>query len=162
MNKKVYFASPLFTEMERDWNEKVVQEIEHTFDCEVYLPQRNMAINDKNAYANSLDIAHGDMNELLQSDIMIAVLDGQVIDAGVAAEVGVAHQRNIPVVAILTDSRTKGTSNQRKIYALSTLGENQFFYANLFVIGLIKDNGVLVDNTKDLLSELGDLLSKKQ
>lgn len=152
--RKIYFASPLFTEMEREWNEKIVSEFESKSDTKVYLPQRNMSINDKSAYANSQDIMRGDMDELLSSDAIVAVLDGQVIDAGVAAEIGVAHQRGMKIIGFYSDSRTQGYDNAKKIEALGELGENQFAYINLFVVGLIKDRGVLVSTSDELIKEM--------
>ena len=156
---KIYFASPLFTEMEKMWNEVTVSKIEdyfgiHDKKLDIYLPQRNMEINDKNSYADSIMIADGDNAQLLESGLMIAVLDGQTIDPGVASEIGVAYANKIPIIGVYTDSRTQGFSNIEKINALSTIGENQFHYANLYTIGLIKKNGVLVGSTNELIRQI--------
>lgn len=156
---KIYFASPLFTEMEKMWNEAAVTKIEEYFaihdkELDIYLPQRNMEINDKNSYADSIMIADGDNEQLLESGLMIAVLDGQTIDPGVASEIGLAYANKIPIIGVYTDSRTQGHGNTKKIDALSTLGENQFHYANLYTIGLIKKNGILVKSTNDLIRQI--------
>ncbi|MCK1161877.1 hypothetical protein MXZ82_06040 [Streptococcus uberis] len=51
---KIYFASPLFTEMEVTFNQVLVEKIRQTYpDVEVFLPQEQGDINDKNAYADS-------------------------------------------------------------------------------------------------------------
>lgn len=161
---KVYFGAPLFSEAELMYNEYVVDAIYEHFglnvedpddDIEIFLPQDAMGINDKSQFADSITIAQYDTKELLSSDIMIAVLDGAYMDAGVSAEVGIAFQAGIPVIGLFTDSRQQGTDNEQKVEALiNHRGENQFIYANLFVIGLIKQNGKLVDNVEDLASEV--------
>lgn len=72
-----------------------------------------MEINDKNAYADSMQIAKYDTNALLSSDFMIAIMDGAIIDVGVATEIGVAYQAGIPILGLYTDSRQLGATNQK-------------------------------------------------
>ena len=77
MTKKIYFAAPLFTEMETRYNQYVVDLIRDKYgdQVDIYLPQENEAINDKTQFADSLAIAQGDNAELEEADILIAVLD---------------------------------------------------------------------------------------
>lgn len=153
--KKIYFASPLFASMEVRYNAGVVADIRSRYqDLEVYLPQEQGEINDKNAYANSVMIAKADTDALLASDILIAVIDGLSIDAGVASEIGVAYQAGIPIIGLYTDSRQQGFDNQKKIKALSELGESQFSYVNLYTVGLIKLNGILVDSEEAMIEAI--------
>ncbi len=153
--KKIYFASPLFASMEVRYNASVVADIRSRYqDLEVYLPQEQGEINDKNAYANSVMIAKADTDALLASDILIAVIDGLSIDAGVASEIGVAYQAGIPIIGLYTDSRQQGFDNQKKINALSELGESQFSYVNLYTVGLIKLNGILVDSEEAMIEAI--------
>lgn len=153
--KKIYFASPLFASMEVRYNANVVADIRSRYqDLEVYLPQEQGEINDKNAYANSVMIAKADTDALLASDILIAVIDGLSIDAGVASEIGVAYQAGIPIIGLYTDSRQQGFDNQKKINALSELGESQFSYVNLYTVGLIKLNGILVDSEEAMIEAI--------
>ena len=152
MKKKIYFASPLFSSMELRYNASVVEEIRKEYpDLEVYLPQEQGDINDKSSYANSVMIAQVDTEGLLSSDLLIAVLDGISIDAGVASEVGVAYQAGIPIIGLYTDSRQSGYDNEEKLAALKELGESQFSYVNLYTVGLCKMAGELVDSEEDLL-----------
>lgn len=152
---KIYFASPLFTQMELMFNEVVVKEIRRRYpEIEVYLPQEQGDINDKTAYADSMKIAKFDTDNLLESDLMIAVLDGQTIDAGVASEVGVAYQAGIPILGYYSDSRQQGFDNKEKLDALSQIGESQFSYVNLYTVGLIKLNGTLVNSTDKLIEAI--------
>lgn len=151
----IYFASPLFSTMEKNYNEWLVKQIRESYkEVSVYLPQEQMEINDKNSYADSKMIATYDTNALLNSDLMIAVLDGQSIDVGVATEIGVAYQAGIPIIGLFTDSRQQGADNQQKITALQDVAESQFPYVNLYTIGLIKLNGVVVNSEEVLLKTI--------
>lgn len=154
---KIYFASPLFSNMERIYNADVVSRIRNQYpDVEVYLPQEQGDINDKSSYADSVMIAKLDTQELLSSDLLIAVLDGITVDAGVASEIGVAYQAGIPVLGLYTDSRQEGFDNKEKIEALSELAESQFSYVNLYTVGLIKLNGYLTNTEEDLINRIVD------
>lgn len=158
---KLYFASPLFTEMELAFNAKLAAEIRQAIpDLEIFLPQEQMSINDKNAYADSKMIAQLDTDAVLSSDVLLAVLDGQIIDPGVASEIGIAYQAGIPVVGLYTDSRQQGATNQQKLDALQEVGESQFSYVNLYTVGLIKLNGLVVSKSQDVPTAIKQLLQK--
>lgn len=153
MNKQVYFASPLFSQMERQYNAFLVGKIREAFpSLTLYVPQEQMAINDKSQYADSKAIAQYDTNALLASRLMIAVLDGAAIDVGVASEIGVAYQAKIPVIGLFTDCRQQGATQPGKIAALQEIAESQFPYVNLYTIGLVKLNGTVV-NTEEAVIE---------
>lgn len=158
---KIYFANGLFSEQEFRYNAWLVEQIrQQNPGVEVYLPQENAAINDKSAYADSIAIAQGDTNELVASDLMIAVLDGVGLDAGVAAEIGMAYAKEIPILGLYTDSRQQGADNTQKLAALKEVAESQFAYLNLFVVGLIKQNGAIYNSSEKLLAELNKKLAK--
>ncbi|MGT2845830.1 nucleoside 2-deoxyribosyltransferase [Streptococcus massiliensis] len=151
----IYFASPLFSEMELAFNRQLVDNIRHRFPkVEVFLPQEQGEINDKNAYADSKMIAKLDTEAVLKSDLLIAILDGQIIDPGVASEIGVAYQAGIPILALYSDSRQLGAENPQKIEALKTVAESQFSYVNLYTVGLVKLNGQVVNSSEQLLDVL--------
>lgn len=151
----IYFAAPLFAQSDLLYNQKLVEKIrQQQPDATIYLPRENAAINDKSAYADSKMIALADTEKVLESDLMIALLDGITIDAGVASEIGVAYAKNIPILGLYTDTRQQGSDNQQKIQALQTVAENQFHYTNLYTIGLIKLNGQVVNSEAALLQAL--------
>lgn len=155
MTKKAYFASPLFSEMELMYNDYLVKEIKQKFPTlDLYVPQEQMEINDKNAYADSIMIAKMDTDQLLSSDFMIAVLDGASIDVGVATEIGVAYQAGIPIIGLYTDSRQQGATNQKKLEALQEIAESQFSYVNLYTVGIVKTNGTIVNTATELLKAI--------
>ena len=152
--KKGYLANGLFGLGDRLVNELVAKEVRASLPgVDLYVPQENMAINDKSAYADSLTIASADLQALKESDFLVAIIDGVEIDSGVAAEIGAFSMLNRPIFALYTDSRQQGRDNMKKIDALVADGtENQFMYRNLFVVGLIKQNGVIIDSI-ELLGE---------
>ncbi|MCS4536567.1 MULTISPECIES: nucleoside 2-deoxyribosyltransferase [unclassified Mycoplasma] len=155
--KKIYFANALFSQAELAFNEQVVKRIRELGKYEVYLPQENFSINDKTKVADSEKIYLADKKELEDSQIIVAVLDGLVIDPGVAAEIGMAAQRGMKIYGLITDSRRTGylqRNDARLDLICNSKAESQFMYFNLFVIGAVKANGHLFDNVDDLIKEL--------
>lgn len=158
---KIYFAGPMFAKADLLYNEFLVKQIRALDDSlEVYLPQENGAINDKTAYADSTMIALADTERVLESDLLVAVLDGITIDAGVASEIGVAYAKNIPMIGLYTDTRQQGADNQKKLAALSETAENQFHYLNLYTIGLLKLNGTVATNEQNFLKLIKEQFTK--
>ncbi len=153
---KAYLANGLFSIGDRLVNELLAKEIRKVLpEIELYVPQENDAINDKQAFADSLAIAQADMEMLEKSDVLIAVIDGIEIDSGVAAEIGVFSTYNRPIIALFSDVRQLGRDNQHKINALiEDSTENQFIYRNLFVMGLIKRNGVIVSTVEEAVASV--------
>lgn len=153
---KIYFGAPLFSVGEQLFNEQVVKELREEFgdEVEIYLPQENEAINDKSGYADSKMIALADTEYLDESDILIAVLDGTVVDPGLASEIGYAYATGKSIIGLYTDVRQGTFGNQLKIDALNELAESQFSYINLYTVGLVKLNGIVVPTLKELKKEL--------
>lgn len=156
---KIYFGASLFTQGDRDFNAKVVQQIRDRGLGDVYSPAENMSINDKSGYADSIAIYQGDNEYLGNADVMIAVLDGDVLDAGLASEIGwFAHMTETGdkpkrIIGLFTDIR-QGYVTDAKVKALSEIGESPFLYVNTYVTGAIKSNGTIVNNVDDLLDYL--------
>lgn len=153
---KGYLANGLFSIGDRLVNEMIAKEVRKKIpNIELYVPQENDDINDKQSYADSLLIAQADSQKLLESDFLIAVIDGVEIDSGVAAEIGFFSSLKKPIYGLYTDVRQLGRDNNLKIEALIKDGtENQFMYRNLFVVGLIKQNGLIFSDIKSLISQL--------
>lgn len=154
---KAYLANGLFSLADRMFNDYLAEYVrKHISGIELYVPQENAEINDKNAYADSMMIANGDDQYLKEADFMIAVIDGVEIDSGVACEIGVITTLGKPVFALYTDVRQMGRDNQDKIDALTEdATENQFMYRNLYVIGKIKNSGgKIVSSLEDLVTAI--------
>jgi nucleoside 2-deoxyribosyltransferase len=154
--KTGYLANGLFSLGDRLVNERIAQQVRQALpDVDLYVPQENGAINDKSAYADSEQIAMADMDALKKSDFLIAVLDGVEIDSGVAAEIGAFSMLERPIFALFTDTRQQGRDNLKKIEALQQHAtENQFIYRNLFVVGLIKQRGIIASTIEQLIEAL--------
>ncbi|MGX7030705.1 nucleoside 2-deoxyribosyltransferase [Vagococcus zengguangii] len=155
MTQSIYYAAPLFSNMEKQYNDYLVKKLRDNYpDIEFYVPQEQGDINDKTQYADSKQIAKYDTDALLRSDLMVAVLDGATIDVGVASEIGVAYQAGIPVVGLFSDSRQQGADHPDKLAALQDVAESQFPYANLYTIGLIKLNGHVVATEQEFIEAI--------
>ena len=148
---KAYVANGLFSLADRLVNERCAALIrERVPGIDLYVPQENPDINDKTKCATSEQIAAADLHALDEADVLVAWLDGVEIDAGVAAEIGYFASKNRPIIGIFTDVRQQGTDQPEKIARLtSDPTENQFVYRNLFVVGLIKRNGRIVQTIED-------------
>lgn len=158
---KVYFAAPMFAKSDLLYNSYLVDKIRKRYtELTIYLPQENAAINDKTAFADSKMIALADTKQVEESQLMIALLDGNTIDNGVASEIGVAYANGIPILGLYTDSRQEGADNQEKLAAISTVAENQFHYLNLYTAGLIKLNGQIFSTEEELLTEIYQFLQQ--
>ena len=154
---KAYLANGLFSMGDRLVNEAIALEIRKTIEgIDLYVPQENKAINDKNSFADSVTIAGADMDRLEESDFLIAVIDGVEIDSGVAAEIGAFYMTKKPIFALYSDVRQQGRDNKKKIDALVKDGtENQFMYRNLFVVGLIKKSkGGVYTSVRELVEAI--------
>lgn len=150
---KIYFGAPLFSDSERYYNRLVVDILRNTLGdkVDIYLPQENEAINDKSQFADSIAIAKADTDELLRSDLLIAIMDGQTMDVGLASEIGVAYAKDIPIIGLYSDSRQGTFGNQKKIDALEEIAESQFSYINLYTVGLVKLFGEIASSTDELI-----------
>ena len=92
---------------------------------------------------------------------MIAVLDGVEIDSGVAAEIGLFSSLGKTIIGLCTDIRAQKIEEPNSKETLEKLSiitkdpiENQFLYRNLFVVGLIKQNGKIVGSIEELTKEI--------
>lgn len=100
---KLYFAGPLFTAAERDWNTEVVGALRGR-GHEVFLPQENEPGKD------AAGIFAADVGGLDWAHAVVAVMDGPDPDSGTSWEVGYAFGK-MPIVLVRTDFRVEaGTS----------------------------------------------------
>ena len=139
MTKKIYIAGPLFNTHEKGYLEKIAIELEsNEFEC--FLPHRDQKdvteeelkqLNMSNATKEK--IFNNDLNALKTSNLTVALLTGQDIDSGTAAEIGFSYANKKPIIAI--------TASERR-------------FRNLFVEGMIDKTideiDILVDTIKSL------------
>lgn len=104
-----YIAAPLFTDAERSFNEGLCRELSLYVDC--YLPQRDGILLAR-AVCGGADREHvsrsifaSDISAIRRADVIIGVLDGPDVDAGVATEIGVSWALGKRIIGLRTDSR---------------------------------------------------------
>jgi nucleoside 2-deoxyribosyltransferase len=95
---KVYFAGPLFTTPERNWNAEVVAALRGA-GHEVFLAQEN------DPHLDGPGIFAADTGGIDGADAVVAMMDGSEPDAGTSWEVGYAYGTQKPIVLVRTDFR---------------------------------------------------------
>lgn len=107
--KKVYFAAPLFSQSERDYNLMLTKVLED-YGYEVFLPQRDgfLAPELEGLTEEELTkkIFDKDVSEVLNADIVFMLLDGRVPDEGACVEVGIAYANGKRCYGFKTDARS--------------------------------------------------------
>jgi hypothetical protein len=115
---RLYFAGPLFSVQEREFNARLAASIE-TLGFDVFLPQRD-------GYEGPTDpevvgrpevarqIFELDRAQVLECDVLLCILDGRVPDEGMAVEIGLAHADRLQrspqrrLIGLSTDFRHRG------------------------------------------------------
>lgn len=109
MKKKIYIASPLFSDAERSTNEAMCFILEKY--CDVFLPQRDgHLITNLITKGLSVEDAYSfvfkkDVDAIRRCDAVIINLDGRSVDEGAAFELGLAYALNKLCVGYRTDVR---------------------------------------------------------
>lgn len=139
----VYWANALFSEADREFSAKCVAVI-RSRGYSVYLPQEatvNHAIE-----PSAEDIFRIDTEAIIKSKVLIACVDQETIDSGVACEVGIAYASKIPIIGVYTDIRQYRRGPNR-------------MYKNPYVMGAITANGVIVSDIEQVLHHLSSYLN---
>lgn len=97
---KVYVAGPLCTENERKFMEKL-DKLCKKLKLETFLPQRDVGLWKEGISVEK--IAENDLKGFEKCDFMIANLNGFSVGAGTAFEMGIAFEKNLPIITIKTD-----------------------------------------------------------
>ena len=99
---RVYFAGPLFSAAERDWNAGLAAALREA-GHEVFLPQEyEMGMGAAGIFST-------DVGGIDWADVVVAIMDGPDPDAGTAWEVGYAYGKK-PIVLVRTDIRRNANS----------------------------------------------------
>ena len=130
---RVYLAAPLFSEAERDYNERIAGLLRNIF-FDVYLPQ-DVGDDTSSRTLTQHDLIYTKNVESLSSaDIVVAIIDGADADSGTAWEMGYAKALGKMVIALRTDFRNIG----------------QYERVNL----MLEQSSVVVGSKEDLLQLL--------
>jgi nucleoside 2-deoxyribosyltransferase len=98
---RVYFAGPLFSAAEQDWNAALAAALRGA-GHEVFLPQEQEPGRD------SAGIFAGDVGGIDGADVVVAIVDGADPDSGTSWEIGYAYLKK-PIVLVRTDMRHTGS-----------------------------------------------------
>jgi nucleoside 2-deoxyribosyltransferase len=142
MIKSIYIAGPLFNAHERNYLELIASELEgNGYKC--FLPHRDQSGIDESelegtniSQATKDKIFTTDLTALKEADLTVALISGQDIDSGTAAEIGFTYANGKPVIAI--------TAYERR-------------FRNLFVDGMITKT---VNDVDELLAAISSISQK--
>jgi nucleoside 2-deoxyribosyltransferase len=114
----LYFAGPLFTQAERDWNTAVVAEL-RLAGYVVLLPQEQAAEIVKSSTGltptERRQLFTRAVHSVKEADAVVAVLDGPDPDSGTCFECGCAFAFEKPVVGVRTDLRLGGDATEHAV-----------------------------------------------
>ena len=99
---RIYFAGPLFTAAERDWNVDLATALREA-GHEVFLPQEQEPGKD------AAGIFATDVGGIDWAGALVAIMDGADPDSGTCWEVGYAYGKK-PIVLVRTDIRRNAGS----------------------------------------------------
>lgn len=107
--KRVYFAAPLFSEAEREYNLKITAVLE-SYGYEVFLPQRDgflaAELEGRTEAEKTEMIFRKDRDEILKADILFMMLDGRIPDEGACVELGIAYASGKRCYGFKSDARS--------------------------------------------------------
>jgi nucleoside 2-deoxyribosyltransferase len=109
---RIYFAGPLFSAAERDWNAALAAALRGARH-EVFLPQEQEPGRD------AADIFATDVGGIDWADCLVAIMDGADPDSGTSWEVGYAYRKK-PIVLVRTDMRRNAGSGDDGYNAMLT------------------------------------------
>ena len=162
---RIYLAGSIFyygdVLRNTEWAEKIREALPGV---DLYSPIENTEINGaegKRRFAGSREIADGDNARLDNTDILVACIDGDIIPSGTSAEIGVMREKirrgdHKYVVGIATDNREMSITHsaEKDAGGAAEICENQYCYQNLYVVGCIKESGIMVNNIEDAITFL--------
>ena len=108
--ERIYIASPLFSQAERNFNDFLSKFLED-MGFGTFLPQRDgyklseLLSNGASKSSALTKIFELDINEIKNSDIVVFIMDGRVPDEGACVEIGYAYALGKECIGLKTDSR---------------------------------------------------------
>lgn len=134
----IYWANALFCEADRTFNAQCVRRLREV-GYDVFLPQESPV--NKDTSPSATEIFRVDTSTILNSNLVIACLDQETIDSGVACEIGIAFAFGIPIIGLYTDIRQFRDGPGR-------------MYKNLYTLGAVESFGEIVTSLDGLLEAL--------
>ena len=109
---KVYIAAPLFNEMELERNLTINKMLE-SLGFDTYLPQRDGGVfydlrrNGLSEIEAKKQIFAFDYDGIVNSDVILCLLDGRTLDEGMCFELGIGYALKKICIGYKTDYRTQ-------------------------------------------------------
>jgi len=132
---KIYFAGPLFTLAEQNFNRNLRDELV-LLGHEVFLPQESEVHKRKELFEREhhdmpfdySEIAKDDEKAVYDCDVLTANLDGPMVDDGTSVEVGLARARGKKTLGYRTDFRVSGDDPKNRLNLMFRLMDKIIFY----------------------------------
>lgn len=128
---KIYFAGPLFTGAEKQWNEEaawLLRELGH----EVWLPQEKEPRELSAQAVFEMDKAGMDWSE-----VTVAIMDGTDPDSGTSFECGYTYAVGKPIVTVRTDIRNNNDLDARFNLMLHASANKRVYAPNVKIIDVV-------------------------
>jgi len=101
----IYFAAPLFTMAEKEFNKRLATTIEEKDkNINIFLPQENSVFDEYGEFL-SKETFDSDLKAIDNCDLVLAILDGSDADSGTCYECGYAYNKK-KILGIRTDFRS--------------------------------------------------------
>ncbi|MEN8186259.1 MAG: nucleoside 2-deoxyribosyltransferase [Bacteroidota bacterium] len=149
---KIYFAAPLFSQAEKNFNQNLTDQIE-TLGFDVFLPQRDGIEKNKHPYDKMSEENRRnamftlDRDQILDCDIFLFILDGRVPDEGACVELGMVYAQkylknnNKIIIGLQTDIRASFLNSKLNPMIRVALQK------------IHKTEGELIDNLKSIIKK---------
>lgn len=161
--KKVYLAHSISTKGEFE-DSKRVAELIRELGYDVYVASENLKINDKSLNPTPKDIYEGDVSQILDSDIFVVNINGNLQD-GTISEIGIVAGYNeaednhwndidfgeyegIKIIAYTSNARLLQPQFYKDIPSAS---------ANHLVLGMVDKWGTFVGTEGNMLKKLKEI-----
>ncbi len=138
----VYWAAPMFSTADREYNAKYVQMLRDA-GIRVYNPMSDAVYIGTNP--SDEEIFTKDVAAVKDCRVFVANIDQESIDSGVASQIGIANVLGKPIVGVFTDSRRDRSRNS--------------IYKNPHVMGAIKSAGELIYTLDHLVAAVKKALA---
>lgn len=128
---RVYFAAPLFTQAEWQWNSDFANELRQ-LDFDIILPQSSaepMLNGEMDFDAHAL--FQTNIDSMDKADVVLAILDQSDPDSGTCWECGYAYKAGYPIVGLRTDLRRGGDDPKSSVNLMLSQSCNEFVEAAL-------------------------------
>jgi len=141
--QQIYWANSMFGQADREFNAKCAAILRDN-GYDVFLPQEAVVNKGEGKSSPTADnIFRVDTTAIVNSNILVACIDQESIDCGVACEIGIAYTHGLPIIGLYTDIRQYRTGQGR-------------MYKNLYVTGAIEASGKIVENLDELIRYLDE------